>query len=54
MVEPVEAEWCLDVIDWLFDYYIIDPKRDEEVRLAFDEKLSKSNRKPIDPLPVDE
>jgi hypothetical protein len=53
-VEPVEAEWCLDVIDWLFDYYIIDPKRDEEVRLAFDEKLSKSNRKPIDPLPVDE
>ena len=49
-----EAEWCLDVLDGLFDYYIVGPKHDEDVRRAFDEKLSQAGRKAIAPLPEDE
>jgi len=48
-----EAEWCLNVLDRLFDCYIVDPKHDEDVRMTFDEKLSQAGRKPITPLPDD-
>lgn len=50
-VETHEAEWCLDIVDHIFDYYIVGPKRDEDVRLAFDQKLSQAGRKLIAPLP---
>jgi hypothetical protein len=48
-VEPEEAEWCLEVLDGLFDYYIVGPKRDAERRASFNEKLARANRKPINP-----
>jgi hypothetical protein len=48
-VEQAEAEWCLEIIDGLFDYYIVGPKRDEERRASFDEKVARANRKPINP-----
>lgn len=50
-VEVGEAEWCLDVLDRLFDYFIIGPQRDDKMRTAFDEKLAQAGRKPIAPLP---
>jgi hypothetical protein len=44
-----EAEWTLDVVDGLFDYFIIRPTRDAARRVEMDEKLKKAGRKPIQP-----
>lgn len=38
-VEDGEAEWVLDVIEQLFDFYYVSPKRKEEKRTALNEKL---------------
>jgi hypothetical protein len=48
-VEPGEAEWTLDVIDGMFDYFIVGPARDRARRAAVDEKLRATGRKPIRP-----
>jgi hypothetical protein len=37
-VTPAEAEWTLDVIDGLFDYFIITPARDQKRRENWDKK----------------
>jgi len=42
-----EAEWTLDVIDDLFDYFIVGPERDRLRRAAVDGKIAKAGRKPI-------
>ena len=44
-VEPEEANWTLDVLEELFDYYYVMPKRAEEKRKKLDKKL-KSMGKP--------
>ena len=46
-VEPGEAEWCLDVLDSLFDFYFVEPAKDAERRARFDEKLKDAGRNPI-------
>lgn len=38
-VEPEEASWTLDVLEELFDYYYVMPKRAEDKRKKLDEKL---------------
>jgi hypothetical protein len=38
-VEPEEANWTLDVLEELFDYYYVTPKRTEERRKKLNEKL---------------
>lgn len=38
-VEPGEAEWLLEVLDLLFDYYFVQPKKLEEMKAALNEKL---------------
>jgi hypothetical protein len=38
-VEPGEAEWNLDVLDLLFDFYYVQPARVKEKRSALDQKL---------------
>ncbi|MGA2147976.1 MAG: DUF4145 domain-containing protein [Bryobacteraceae bacterium] len=38
-VEPGEAEWQLDTLEGLFDFYIIQPQIVEEKRAALDKKL---------------
>jgi hypothetical protein len=49
-----EAEWTLDVVDRLFDYFIVTPHRDKEMRESFDDKIAQvPGRKPITPLPDD-
>lgn len=50
-VDAVEAEWTLDVIERLFDYFIVTPTRDKEMRSSIDEKLKETGRKAIKPLP---
>jgi hypothetical protein len=57
--EPVsvtreEAEWTLNVVDRLFDHFIVTPEKDRRLREAMDVKLEEAGRKPISPLPVDE
>jgi len=42
-----EAEWTLNVIDGLFDYFIVGPEKDRQRRAAFDEKIQKAGRKAV-------
>jgi Domain of unknown function (DUF4145) len=49
-----EAEWTLDILDGLFDYFIIAPERDRQMRDTMDERLKAAGRKAIEPLPDDE
>jgi len=46
-VEPEEAEWTLEVLDGLFEYFIVGPVRDEARRAAIDAKIAATGRKPI-------
>jgi hypothetical protein len=39
-VEPGEAEWNLDVLDLLFDFYFVQPKIAQEKRAALNKKLA--------------
>jgi hypothetical protein len=52
-VDHTEAEWTLEIIDRLFDYFIVSPKREEAMRRALDQKIQQANRRPIEPLPKD-
>jgi hypothetical protein len=42
-----EAEWTLDVIDGLFEYFIVARERDERRRSEMDKRLEKAGRPPI-------
>jgi hypothetical protein len=46
-VEPEEANWNLDVLEELFDFYYVQPKRAEEKRKKLDEKLKGSGKPPM-------
>ncbi len=46
-VESEEAEWNLDVLDALFDYYYVQPAISAKRRLALNEKLEKAGKKPL-------
>jgi len=48
-----EAEWTLDLLDRLFDYFIVTPDRDQKMRDAMDERIKAAGRRPIEPPPVD-
>lgn len=50
-VERDEAEWTLSVIDRLFDYFIVSPAKDAALHDAWADKLDKTGRKAIPPLP---
>ncbi|NRS90883.1 hypothetical protein HNQ02_003830 [Flavobacterium sp. 7E] len=39
-VEPGEAEWNLDVIEMLFDYYFVQPEKTKQKRELLNKKLS--------------
>jgi len=48
-VEPGEAEWNLDVLDALFDYfYYIAPAKSEERRKGLGEKLKEVAKRSIE------
>ena len=42
-----EAEWTLDILDSLFEYFIIAPDRSRKIREAMDKKIDAAGRKPI-------
>ena len=46
-VEDGEAEWCLEVIEILFDFYFVKPEDIKRRRAAFDQKLSDAGKSPI-------
>jgi hypothetical protein len=52
-VSREDAEWTLDLIDRLFEYFIVEPEKDKRLRRAWDQKLSDAGRKPIPPAPPD-
>ena len=47
-VEPEEANWCLDVIDLLYDHYFVAPDKARQAKEAMNAKRIAANR---DPLP---
>jgi hypothetical protein len=41
-VGPAEALWMLDLLDRLFDYLIVDPARDEQMRASVNELIDRA------------
>jgi hypothetical protein len=46
-VEPHEAEWNLDVLEALFDFYFVQPEVIKKKRDALNQKLSEAGKKPM-------
>lgn len=46
-VEPGEAEWTLDVLDGLFDFYFVQPALLQAKRAALNSKLAAANKPPV-------
>jgi hypothetical protein len=46
-VEPGEAEWCLDVIEGLFDYYFVQPAIMTKKKADLDKKLADAGKPPM-------
>ncbi len=46
-VEPQEAEWNLDVLEALFDFYFVQPSVVKKKRAALDDKLKEAGKKPM-------
>lgn len=46
-VEPGEAEWTLDVIDALFDFYYVQPQKLQQKRAALNSKLQAAGKPPM-------
>ena len=48
-VEPAEADWCLRIIDALFDHYYVRPALDKRMLSDLDQKLQQAGINPIQP-----
>jgi len=46
-VEPHEAEWTLDVLEDLFDFYYVQPEKSKLRRAALDAKLGDTGKPPM-------
>jgi hypothetical protein len=46
-VEPGEAEWTLDVLESLFDFYFVQPAITAYKKAALDAKLKEAGKKPV-------
>jgi hypothetical protein len=46
-VEPEEAEWNLDVLEALFDFYFVQPSVVKQKRAALDHKLGEAGKTPM-------
>ena len=46
-VEPQEAEWILDVLEGLFDFYYVQPKLSQERKKSLNEKLKKAGKREL-------
>ena len=46
-VEPGEAEWNLDVLESLFDFYFVQPEKSRQRRAALNQKLADAGKPPV-------
>lgn len=46
-VEPGEAEWLLDTLEGLFDFYFVEPAKMKNKREALNEKLREAGKPPM-------
>jgi len=46
-VEPGEAEWTLDVLEELFDFYFVLPATIQKKKDAFNKKLQEAGKPPM-------
>ena len=46
-VEPGEAEWLLDTLEGLFDFYFVQPAILERKRAALNKKLKEADKPPL-------
>jgi len=46
-IEPGEAEWLLDVLEGLFDFYFVQPAILQKKRVELDKKLKDANKPPM-------
>jgi len=46
-VEPGEAEWTLDVLESLFDFYFVGPAKAQAKKAALDAKLKDAGKPPV-------
>jgi len=46
-VEPGEAEWNLDVVEGLFDFYFVQPAQTAKKRDALNQKLQQAGKPPL-------
>jgi hypothetical protein len=46
-VEPDEAEWNLDVLESLFDFYFVQPARAKAKKVALNKKLADAGKPPV-------
>jgi hypothetical protein len=44
-----DAEWTLDIVDRLFEYFVVLPAADEEMRSKWDRIIERTGRKPLRP-----
>lgn len=45
-VEPHEAEWCLEIIEELFDHFYVGPAVTKAKKAALDAKLAAAGKPP--------
>jgi Domain of unknown function (DUF4145) len=46
-VEPGEAQWCLDVLEMLFDFYFVQPAEIQRRKKALNQKLANLGKPPM-------
>jgi hypothetical protein len=49
-----DAEWTLDLLDRMFDYLILQPAKDEEMKLKWDKNIERTGRAAIEPRPKED
>lgn len=49
-IDSEEAVWTLQVVEDLFEYFIVGPAKDKAIMDAMNEKIKKANRNPVKPL----
>jgi hypothetical protein len=47
-VEPGEAEWTLEVLELLFDFYFVSPTKAADRKAALNEKLREAGRRELE------
>jgi hypothetical protein len=45
-VDPQEAEWCLEILEALFDHFYVGPKKAKAKKAALDKKLTGAGKPP--------